>query len=162
MHQWRQIKIFFPHCDFCIDNPLITKRPRIQMYLFWVVTALLLWPHALSHSVYMSWSRNKQERSPLGRVHAERRILDMCEVAKPSKKNKATPGDAPTADWPSHPPAGPRWPIAAQSAGLTREPLNWTPITLRTCIGSRWPRHTQTDRRTDSRGWVPAPEQRLV
>lgn len=41
-------------------------------------------------------------------------------------------------------PAGPRrCPISRQSAKPSSDPHSWTPITLHTWIGSRWPRHTQ-------------------
>lgn len=50
-------------------------------------------------------------------------------------------------------PAGPDWPISDQSANPAAIPPSWTPITLHTWIGSRWPRHTQQTKAECLRWW---------
>lgn len=83
MHKYTQIKtLFIRHCR--TDNHLITRRLIIQIYLFWVVAALLLWPHALSLSVYISGSKTKL--ALLGRVHCGKANFGPVHVLPPPLK----------------------------------------------------------------------------
>lgn len=59
-----------------------------------------------------------------------------------SEANVTTPEDAPIRDWSGFT----SWPRLSNQSSVrepSSDPRNWTPITLRTWIGSRWPRHTQ-------------------
>lgn len=133
----------------------------VQMYLFLGGhRSPVLSSRSINFCLYARIRKQTLARVRCGKANVGRVCGPRAQLAKPPKENKATPGDAPTADWPSQPPAGARRPIAAQSAEMTGATLlNTHHVAHMYRVEVTTP---HPDRPTDSRGRVPTPEQRLV